>query len=251
MTRTLPFGRALLLGCVLCGAVPIACGESEENPPAPPGGAGEGGNPGGGGGGSGGGRGGSAGMAGAPEIPGISGTPQSVECGGQKCASASVTVPLQTPLYVDPCCAGAGEDACGLDTRFLALTGTSFDDQCQAKAQPGPIDESCPTPPASQIPFGSGMATLDEFPGCCRSDSGTCGVQVNKISVSGISLSTFGLGCVDAAPFFPGAAPVPCGAAGAGGDGAGGAAGGAGGESSGAAPSGGAPAGGAGAGGAP
>ena len=32
-TSTLAFGKALLLGCVVCAAMPIACGDTEETPP--------------------------------------------------------------------------------------------------------------------------------------------------------------------------------------------------------------------------
>lgn len=240
----LSFGKTVLLGCILCGAVPVACGDSEETP-ASPGGAGEGGSPDGGNGG----RSGSASNGGAPEIPGIGDTPQSLSCDARTCTSASIAI---LNVYVDPCCAGADQDACGLDTGFLSLVGASFEDSCQAKAQPGQLDAACPNATGLQVPIPNGMATLDALPGCCRAETGKCGVLVDTIKVQGLSVADFGLGCVDAEPFFQGVEPATCGSAtpGAGGsDGGSGA--GAGGAPSGGTPSGGAPAGGAGAGGAP
>jgi hypothetical protein len=213
-TSTLAFGKALLLGCVVCAAMPIACGDTEETPP-PKGDAGEGG---GGSGGSNNGRSGSSTGGTSPEVPGISDTPKSVECGGETCASAHI--PIQQ-VYVDPCCAGPDEDQCGLDTGFLSLVGASFEDTCQAKGQEGPVDEACPSPTPAEVPLPiGGTATLDPFPGCCRAETGTCGVLVNNVSISGgITVASFGFGCVDSAPFFPGEAAIPCGS-GSGGAGA-------------------------------
>jgi hypothetical protein len=233
--KTLAWSRAVLVGSLVCGAIPIACGDTDENPPPTPAEAGQGGEAGSGGSG----RGGSGGSSngGTPEIPGISDEPQSLKCGTSTCLS--VAIPLQQ-VYVDPCCAGPDEDTCGVETGFLSLVGASFDESCQAKAQEGPVDAACPTPEASeiQLPIG-GTATLEEFPGCCRAATGTCGVMVNDATLSGgLTVAAFGLGCVDASPFFPGEAPVPCGA-GSGGEG-GAAAGGAGGVSSGGAATGGA-----------
>jgi hypothetical protein len=121
-----------------------------------------------------------------------------------------------------------------------------FEETCQARDQPGDLDEACPAADMVAIPVGGQMAMLDAFPGCCR-PNGMCGVVVNDVSLGGgiIPVGSLGLGCVDAAPFFPDEDPVTCGAGGGGnaggsgnaggepavvgGDGAGGASGGAGG----------------------
>jgi len=171
--------------------------------------------------------------------------PQKVACGDEMCGSASVG-----PLYIDPCCSN---DACGLETGFLQLVGASFAETCQPKAQPGVVDEACPTTDPSTIPYptaaGTLMVPISGFVGCCR-DNGKCGVVVDDITATGLGkLTTLGLGCVDAAPFFPGEPVASCGSSG----GAGGAGGapnaGGGGAAPGGAGAGGAP-GGAGAGGA-
>jgi hypothetical protein len=66
--------------------------------------------------------------------------------------------------------------------------------------------------------------TFDPLPGCCRPD-GSCGVMLNAVTTGNglIPLAQLGLGCVDAAPFFPGEEPVACGQTGSGGAGQGGA----------------------------
>lgn len=223
MIKALSLGKALVLGCLACAALPIACGESEGNP-KPVGAAGDEAS---GGSDNAGGTGGSGGSV--PLPPGISPSPSTIECpeGGMSCSSAAV--PIQS-VYVSPCCAGPDQDSCGLETGFLSLVGAAFDETCQAKNQPGAADDSCPSPDPAMVPVGGAMATLDPFPGCCKPD-GTCGVLVNSVVLSGLPLATFNLGCVDAAPFFADAAPVPCGeGVGVGGSGAGG-------QSSGGAPS--------------
>jgi len=210
---------------LVCFALPVACGDEETNPPAKAGsdaggeaGAGTAGTPGM--------DGGAGGMAPAMLPPGISDMPKTEMCvDDDKCASASVG-----PVFIDPCCAG---DACGLSTGFLALVGAQFKDACQPKGQIGEVDEACPTSAPSAVPFGGVMLPIDGFVGCCR-ENGKCGVVVDDVnsSVAG-KVASLGLGCVDAAPFFPGTTPASCGGSvgGAGGGGAGGAgAGGAGGE---------------------
>jgi hypothetical protein len=67
------------------------------------------------------------------------------------------------------------------------------------------------------------------FKGCCRADTGTCGVIIDDIKAGPATFASFGLGCVDSAPFFDGAEGAPCGGGGGGAGGAG--SGGAGGES--------------------
>jgi hypothetical protein len=144
--------------------------------------------------------------------------PSTLECDADMCTSAAVG-----PVFIDPCCATEG---CGLDTGFLALVGAAFEDSCQARDQPGEVDETCPMSSASTIPFDAGgqtiMVPIRGFAGCCR-DNGTCGVVVDDVTSPLLGkLATLGLGCVDAAPFFPGEPPAECGAA-VGGGGAGGA----------------------------
>ncbi len=226
--KSFAFARAVIATSVLCLSLPLACGDSEENPdPVPnPNLGGEGGEPAS----SGGGMAGAGGGAPVMLPPGISDMPSTAECSSESCESAQVGIAALNQLYyIDPCCAGPSEDACGLNTQFLALTGASFEETCQPKNQPGEVDEACPSTEPATIPFGTFMAPLSPFPGCCR-PSGTCGVQVNQVVVMlGAQAAPIGnleLGCVDAAPFFPDADPVPCGdgpIGGAGGTGAGGA----------------------------
>jgi hypothetical protein len=169
-------------------------------------------------------------------IPGISETPRTETCGVDSCESAAVG-----PLFVDPCCAG---DACGLDTSVLSLLGAPFSERCQALAQPGELDASCPTSAGSTIPVPFGgqtvMLPIKGFAGCCR-DDGKCGVLANDVvSPLAGSVATLALGCVDSAPFF---GNQPAAACGSGVGGAGGASAGAGGAGAGAGGSAGEPAG--------
>jgi hypothetical protein len=225
------FAKAITLGCLVLVAVPVACGDDTSNTKTPASGSsGAGGDDGTAGeGNTTAGRAGAGGAGGASTMlpPGISDVPKTVEC-STSCDSAKVGLGASV-YYLDPCCGGAGKDECGLSTAFLATAGVKVDQECEPKAQPGPIDDACPIPPGAMIPMGTTMISLDPFPGCCRADTGTCGVYVDAVTFGGglVPLGKLGLGCLDSTPFFgePGAA---CGASGgAGGTGAGGGAGGA------------------------
>jgi hypothetical protein len=223
------FAKALTVGCFVLVAVPVACGDDTSNPsPAPRHSAGAGGDD-----GTAGERGmpvgGVAGASGAPSMlpDGISDTPKTIEC-STSCDSAKVGLGKTSVFYLDPCCGGAGMDECGLSTAFLGAAGVTVDKACEPKAQPGPIDDACPMPPVAVIPMGDTMISLDPFHGCCRADTGTCGVYVDAVTLGSglVPLGKLGLGCIDSAPFFGGEPGAPCGASGgAGGAGSGGAAG--------------------------
>jgi len=220
------FAKAITLGCLVLVAVPVACGDDTSNGSTKSANAGAGGdqNPDHVGGAGGADHAGGAGGAALP--PGLSEAPTTVDC-GMSCTSAKVGA-LGQVVYVDPCCAGAAKDACGLTTTFLAQTGLSFGESCLAKNQPGDADDSCPSPTPAMVPVMGTTATLDAFPGCCRAATGTCGVLVNKVTLGQglVPLGDLGLGCVDSAPFFPGVAAKACGAGAGGAGGAGGATGG-------------------------
>jgi hypothetical protein len=208
-------------------ALPVACGDDETNPPGKAGS--DAGGEAGAGTGTGGGNttdGGAGGAAPSTLPPGISSVSKTEMCTDEPaCKSAAVG-----PVYIDPCCAG---DACGLATGFLGLVGAKFENDCQPKGQVGEVDEGCPTTAPSAVPFPMGgttiMVPINGFVGCCR-ENGMCGVVVDDVVSPALGkLASLGLGCVDAAPFFPqGPAPKACGAGGggAGGSGAGGASGG-------------------------
>jgi len=219
--KSFSFAKALVVSSLLGLVLPVACGDSEENPNPNPSDGGEDG-----GGGEPPGTGGTAAAGGAPAVmlpPGISDMPSTIECGGD-CTSASVGV-ATLQFHIDPCC---DNDVCGLNTAFLASAGAMFADACQPKDQPGEVDASCPSPAGAVVPISEEMTvTLDAFPGCCR-PNGLCGVVVNEATTLGgaVELGDLGLGCVDAAPFFPDEEPVPCGEGPVGGGGAGGASGG-------------------------
>lgn len=164
-------------------------------------------------------------------IPGISQTPVTVMCGGEACQSVKTLAPN---VYVDPCCA---DGACGVNTQFLAGVGAAFADQCQATGQVGARDTDCPTSAAQVLPVMGMSLPVPGFVGCCRAETGTCGVIVDQITVSGLPFAAPRLGCVDSAPFFANKPGSSCG------DGAAGGAGGAG-PGVGGAPAGGAAAGG-------
>jgi hypothetical protein len=194
------FAKLLAVGCLFALALPVGCGDSDDSNDEP-GAAGSGAGGDGSGASSAGGTG--NGGDGGGVLPGISDVSKTEMCGDNSCKSGNVAT-----YFIDPCCAG---DACGLDTSFLQVVGASFAETCQPRDQPGELDEECPASADSQIPFGMNMVPLAGFAGCCRPD-GKCGVFVDKISspVLGV-LGTLGLGCVDAAPFFPGETIGSCG----------------------------------------
>lgn len=206
---------------MICFALPVACGDDDDNknPSTKPTEAGS--NAGGqAGSGQGPGEAGAGAGGGAQLPPGISKDPSTIEC-SSACSSAKVGA-LGTFVYVDPCCAGA-DKACGLSMDFLKAGGAEFGESCQPKDQPGEPDMACPNSAAAMVPVSGRMVALDPFVGCCR-PSGTCGVLVNDVTFGNglAALGQLSLGCVDAAPFFPGEAAVSCTFAGGGAGGAGG-----------------------------
>jgi hypothetical protein len=226
-----------LVGSVLCFAAPFGCGSSESKHGALPGVQPTGGASGSAGGsttaaGAGGttaggaGRSASAGAAGGLTLPpGISDVPKTIECDGD-CSSATLGVATAS-FYLDPCCGGENHDQCGVDTTFLSPAGAGS--SCEPRNQPGSLDTACPSSSAAAMPGMSTGLTFDPLPGCCRPD-GSCGIMLNAVTAGGglIPLAQLGLGCVDAAPFFPGEEPVTCGPSGSGGAGGGAGQGGAG-----------------------
>ena len=215
------FAKAITLGCLMCLALPVACGDDESSPNPSPGAGGSdagapsttptAGTPG---------NMGDAGAGGAPApmtIPGTSTTSMSKTCGGTKCDSTKTLLPT---LFIDPCC--AADDSCGVSTAFLVLLQAQFKDVCQPKAQPGEPDAACPASADQMLPYNGAQVPVPGFAGCCRADTGTCGVVIDKIPTGIGNFSSPGLGCVDSAPFFKGKAGAACGAGGSGAGGAGG-----------------------------
>jgi hypothetical protein len=212
--KSFSFAKALSVVALVCFALPVACGDDDDDttPNTPVGGAG--GEPAAN-------NGGDAPEAGAGGMAtmlpaGLSDVSKTEMCGGDSCTSAAVG---GGAVFIDPCCAA---DGCGLATGFLELVGAHFAQACQPKGQPGAVDEACPSSAASAVPFGGAMLPIAGFAGCCR-ENGMCGVVVDDVTspVAG-KLASLGLGCVDAAPFFPGEKVASCGAGGAGMGGAGG-----------------------------
>ena len=207
----------------MCLALPVACGDDESSPNPSPGAGGSdagapsttptAGTPG---------NMSEAGAGGAPApvtIPGTSTTSMSVMCGGVKCDSTKTLLPT---LFIDPCCDAV--DDCGVSTEFLILLQAQFKDSCQSKAQAGDPDAACPASAAQNLPYNGAQVPVQGFAGCCRAETGTCGVVLDKIPTGIGNFSSPGLGCVDSAPFFKGTPGAACGAGGngAGGAGAGG-----------------------------
>ena len=236
--KSFSFARALTLGALVCFAMPVACGDDASTPTPTPaaGGDAAGGEPAQPAGGDA--AGGAGGAAPTISIPGTSTTTMTVTCGTSMCKS---TTTLLGNLFVDPCCTADME--CGVATQFLGLLQASFPAgaQCQPKMQAGDVDAGCPNS-AEQMVTVPGIPTpvsVPGFAGCCRADTGTCGVVVDDVSTPFGNFASPMLGCVDSAPFFGQKAGAACGAGGAGGASSGGA-GGAGGASSGGASIGGA-----------
>jgi hypothetical protein len=241
------FAKAITLGCLVFIALPVACGDDTTTPTKPKGGAGAGAGgeyveeAGTGGGGVVGGAGGAA-PAPALMIPGTSDMSQTIKCGTDMCTSIKAL--STTPLYVNPCCAGDAKDACGLSTEFFAVLGTAFSETCQAQGQEGPVDTACPNSPDQMLPFNGMTYHVPGFVGCCRAETGTCGVVIDKVAVTelgGLPFASPMLGCADAAPFLGTAAGKLCGAGGGNSGGASGAGGASPGGTSGAGGAGGAP----------
>ncbi len=212
--KSFSFAKALTLGCLVSLTLPVACGDDDDSgTPTKPGTGGE----------SGGGApstdAGAGGAAPALMIPGTSPETKTVKCGADMCTSVKTIA----GVFVDPCCSGT---ACGVDAQFFAVLGAGFKESCQAVGQVGDADEACPASPDQMVtvPGTPKPFAVPGFVGCCRADTGTCGVVVDSIPITGLPLpfATPMLGCVDSAPFFPkSAAAAACGA-GTGGNGTGG-----------------------------
>jgi hypothetical protein len=209
-------GRAVALATALCFAAPVACGSSDSNPSPSGGGQASGGTAAGAGtpatssggtGGTGGTgiSGGSGGTGGVVLPPGTSSMPMTIQCGGD-CTSARAGF-----VYVDPCCSAENNAVCGVDTSYLTMTGAMFKQSCEPKNQPGELNPACPSSQPSMTDVMGTMVSLDAFPGCCR-PTGTCGVTVDTVTAANglLPVADLGLGCVDAASFFPGMPQVPC-----------------------------------------
>ncbi len=156
------------------------------------------------------GSGGSAGTSGSGGTGGTdAGTVEAIECGNETCEPLDLKLLGQGPIA--PCCAAG--DACGLDSSGLAAYGASFDAVCQARDQPGVLDESCPDV-STEVPGSSGLVI--SFKGCCR-PVGQCGYMLDKIA----GAIEIGLGCVESEPFLDGGTSESCDPEGAGGGGGG------------------------------
>jgi hypothetical protein len=66
------------------------------------------------------------------------------------------------------------------------------------------------------VPGSPTAFAVPGFAGCCRAETGTCGVVVDNIPITGLPLpfASPKLGCVDSAPFFGSTPGAPCGAGG-------------------------------------
>jgi hypothetical protein len=218
--KAFSFPKALTLGCLLCLSVPVACGDDESNPKPTPSDAGAGGEVSGTGGVPSTTEGGAGGDGPMLSLPGTSTTSKTVTCGTTMCKSTATLLPT---LFVDPCC--TADDDCGVATQFLGLLQASFpaDAQCQPKMQAGDLDAACPDSAEQMVtvPGVPSAVAVPGFAGCCRADTGTCGVVVDDITTPFGSFAKPQLGCVDSAPFFGQKAGAACGAAGGGSGGAG------------------------------
>jgi hypothetical protein len=207
------FAKALALGTLVCLTLPVACGDDDDSSPVNPGNnAGAGGDSG---------EAGSGNTGGSMlSVPGTSPTSKTITCGDDDMCKSTPT--LLPTLFVDPCC--ASDMSCGVSTTFMALIGAQFAETCQAKNQPGDLDPACPDsdPKTAMIPGAPAPIPVPGFAGCCRADTGTCGVIVNKIDTMGFgTFASPNLGCVDPKP-FTGKAGAACGGGGGGMGGAGG-----------------------------
>jgi hypothetical protein len=126
------------------------------------------------------------------------GAVEAIECGANTCEPLDLKLLGQGP--VAPCC--AADDACGLDSSGLAAYGASFGAVCQARNQPGVLDDNCPEV-STEVPDSGGLVI--SFKGCCR-PSGQCGYLLDKIA----GAIEIGLGCVESEPFLDGGTSESC-----------------------------------------
>ena len=157
---------------------------------------------GGGSGFSGGGSGGSAGSAGVVGSAGSAGSGTlgaagSGGMGGLEVCDSRTCGPVNSPGgQLAMCCAESGNlpsiPRCGVDMGSLTGVDLDFYEPCQPKHQPGVPDAACET---LVVSVAGGMASIQQ--GCCRTDVGVCGFQVDHIS-SGRTRIDPELGCVSA-----------------------------------------------------
>jgi hypothetical protein len=155
----------------------------------------------------------SGGVGGASATGGNAGAAvTTMTCGTKTCNAIAVPGAGTGYQSIPPCCPDGTDNVCGIDTSFLSVVGESFAQTCQALAQPGPDDPSCPESTKTEVEAGAFSFPV-QFAGCCRAATGTCGFDVDEIAGG---LVTIGLGCVDSQPFLEGGAPKACGAGDAG-----------------------------------
>jgi hypothetical protein len=135
------------------------------------------------------------------------GVPPPIECAAETCSALVLPFPDLDPIA--PCC--TDDNACGLDSSFLAEYGAMFSETCQALDQPGELDSECPKSAPLMRPE---LMISVTFEGCCRVETGTCGYMLDKL----FNLVEIGLGCIESTPFLDGGTALPC-TPGAGGEG--------------------------------
>ena len=156
--------------------------------------------------------GGVSGSVGAAGIAGSGGTSGggpggALGSGGAQCG-AEVCEPLEEPpgfTEFAACCpeywvGNPPGSICGIDMRAFSRLGYRFNPPCQRRNQRGSPDPVCP----GTTFFAEGTSPSLQ-PGCCRTDIGLCGFQLDV--VGGVEMR---LGCVSSAA-VPTAQPIPCG----------------------------------------
>ena len=193
-TKPLTFAIGLLAAGYVALALPGCSSDEDDGGNAAgtggTGGSGTGGKGGSGTGGSGGGTGGTSGTGGS------GGAPTTITCGTETCQGASGGLPLQ------PCCAGAAQDKCGVNIPVGGLG-------CQEREQAGNPDQSCTDAFEAAIDGGIPDGGFDaggfdaggfQVEGCCRPE-GVCGIVID--------FGGLNLGCVDVSNFGDGGVTVP------------------------------------------
>ncbi len=106
-------------------------------------------------------------------------SPTTLTCAHRKCDSFK----LGGLFDMEPCCAGAGSDQCGVTVTEITGDLLGVSPGCHRLAAPGSADTSCPDFEYSS-PVDEGIAT---WPGC-RAPDGECGALIDATPAGGPDL---------------------------------------------------------------
>jgi hypothetical protein len=139
----------------------------------------------------GGGSGGATGGSGGGGTGGSGGGVTTITCKAESCTGYSVA-----GFAIDPCCAGADKDKCGVDINQQIADTIGIKPGCFELNQAGKDDNDCP--PLTGVPV------IGTLPSCCNTAKSQCSFKADLSGLGGPNI-----GCVDPSNLPPSEAGPP------------------------------------------